>query len=197
MRIVVTSLALLVLVIPAGTAPVPKLKAQPDYYPSTVGTKWRYSQEDGTEEHTREVTASSTKDGVTEFTVTWKEDGSTQLWELTKDATGVFRTKQDQWAFDPPHQLLQPKMGEGDEWASEYTFGGRQNKYKYTRTVGKSEVVKTLAGEFTALPIVSRNLQADGDETTLWYADGVGLVALQHKGSPKIVLREFTPGGKK
>jgi hypothetical protein len=195
MRIVVTSLALL-MAIPAIAAPVPKLKAQPDYYPSVVGTKWVYGHEDGTNEHTREVTASSTKDGVTEFTVTWKEGGSTQVWELKKDATGVFRTKQDRWAFEPAHKLLQPKMAEGDEWTSEYTFGGG-TKYSYTRTVGKAEAVKTPAGEYTAVPIVSRDLQGNSDETTLWYSDGVGLVALQHKGSPKIVLREFTPGGKK
>jgi hypothetical protein len=194
MRAVAPSLVLLLAAHFAPAAPVPKaIKAVPDFYPSAVGTRWVYANEDGTGEHTREVTASSTKDGVTEFTVTWKEGASTQVWGLKKDATGVFRTTQDDVAFDPPHKLLQPGMAAGDEWASEYTFGGAA-KYKYTRTVGKAEVVKTPAGEFTAVPIVSRNQRAKGDETTLWYADGVGLVALQHTGSPKVVLREWTKG---
>lgn len=194
MRIVVSSLVLFVLTLSAIAAPVPKaIKAIPDFYPSTVGTKWVYTNEDGTNEHSREVTVSSTKDGVTDFTVTWKEDGSTQIWELRKDATGVFRTKQDGSEFNPPHKLLEPKMAAGDEWTSEYTFGGG-GKYKYTRKVGKAEKVKTPAGEFTAVPLVSGNARANGDETTLWYAEGVGLVALQHKDSPRIVLREYTIG---
>lgn len=197
MRIAVPSFVLIALTLSATAAPVPKaVKKVPDYYPSEVGTRWVYAQEDGTNEHTREVTASSTKDGVTDFTVTWKEDGSTQLWEMKKDATGVHRIKQDGLEFNPPHQLVQPKMDAGVEWTSEYTFGGR-SKYKYTRTVGKMEKLKTPAGEFDALPIVSRNLTLDGDETTLWYADGVGLVALQHQNGPKVVLREYTIGGKK
>jgi hypothetical protein len=196
MRTVAPSL-LILLSLPAFAAPVPKaLKAAADYYPTAVGTRWVYANEDGTNEHTREVTAAATKDGVTEFTVTWKEGDSTQLWELRKDGTGVFRTRQDGLAFDPPHKLLSPQMAAGEEWASEYTFGGARG-YKYTRTVGKPEVVKTPAGVFTAVPVVSRNLRANADETTLWYADGVGMVALQHKGTPRVVLREFTPGGKK
>ena len=197
MRTIALSFVLLMAAHFALAAPVPKaIKAVPDYYPSVVGTKWVYAHEDGTNEHTREVTTSQEKDGVTTFTVTWKEDGSTQMWELKKDATGVFRTKQDGIEFTPPHQLLQPKMEAGDEWKSEYSFGEGSTLFKYTRTVGKAEVVKTPAGEFTAVPIVSRNQRAKGDETTLWYADGVGLVALQHKDSPKVVLREWTPGKK-
>jgi hypothetical protein len=192
MRTAAPSLALLLFALPAAAAPVPKLKAPPDFYPSAVGTKWVYGHDDGTSEHTREVTASDTKDGVTTFTVTWTEGGTTQLWELKKEAGAVYRTKQDRWAFDPAHKLLEAKMAAGDEWTSEYSYGG--GKYKYTRTVGKAEVVKTPAGEFTAMPIISRNQQIDGDETTLWYADGVGLVALQHKNSQRIVLREFTRG---
>lgn len=194
MRTVAPSLVVLLAAQFAPAAPVPKaIKAVPDFYPSVVGTKWVYANEDGTYEHTREVTASATKDGVTEFTVTWKEGESTQVWGLKKDSAGVFRTKQDDLEFTPAHQLLKPNMEAGDTWESEYTFGGGA-KYKYTRTVGKSEVVKTPAGEFTAVPIVSRNGRAKGDETTLWYADGVGLVALQHAGSPKVVLREWTRG---
>lgn len=178
-------------------APVPKaVKGTQDLYPSTVGTKWVYAQEDGTREHTREVTASKEKDGVTEFTVTWKEAGQTQIWELKKDATGVYRLKQDSLAFDPPHKLIQPKMTEGEEWVSEYTFGGR-TAYKYVRSVGKAEVVKTPAGEFTAIPISSTDKNGNALDTTLWYADGVGLVKLQAKGGTPIVLKEYTIGGKK
>ena len=194
MRTVAPSLALLLFALPAAAAPVPKLKAPPDYYPSAVGTKWVYGYEDGTNEHSREVTASGTKDGVTEFTVTWKEDGETQVWEFKKDATGVYRTRQDGRDFSPPHKLFEHRMAAGDEWTSEYTFGNGLTKYQHTRTAGKAEAVKTPAGEFTAVPIVSRNQQINGDETTLWYADGVGLVALQHKNSPRVVLREFTRG---
>ncbi len=193
MRTVALSLLLLGSSVPLSAAPVPKKVKAPDYYPATVGTKWVYAHEDGTNEHTREVTASATKDGVTEFTITWKEGDSTQLWEMKKDATGVHRIKQDGLAFDPPHKLFEPKMAAGDEWTSEYTFGGVRG-YKYSRTVGKPEAVKAPAGEYTALPIVSRNLRTDGDETTLWYADGVGLVKLEHKGGTPVVLREFTAG---
>ncbi len=194
MRTVAPSFALLICTALAVAAPVPKKIKAPDYYPATVGTKWVYGHADGTNEHTREVTASATKDGTTDFTITWKEGDSTQQWELKKDATGVFRLKQDTFAFDPPHKLFEPKMAAGDEWTSEYSFGGARNTYKYTRTVGKAEAVKAPAGEYTAVPIVSRNLRSDGDETTLWYADGVGLVKLQHKGGTPVVLREFTAG---
>ena len=193
MRTIAPSIVLLACSVPLFAAPVPKAIKAPDYYPSTVGTKWVYGEEDGTNQHTREITASNTKDGVTEFTVTWKEGDTTQLWEMKKDSTGVHRVKQDGLDFTPPHKLFEPKMSAGDEWTSEYTFGGVRG-YKYSRTVGKAEAVKTPAGEYTAVPIVSRNLNLDGDETTLWYADGVGLVKLQHKGSAAVVLREFTAG---
>lgn len=180
-----------------SAAPVPKaVKGTQDFYPSSVGTKWVYAYEDGTNEHTREVTASQEKDGVTTFTVTWKQAGQTQLWDLKKDATGVYRLKQDGLAFDPPHKLIQPKMADGEEWESEYTSGGRVT-YKFVRTVGKPEQVKTPAGEFTALPINSKDLSGNTLETTLWYADGVGLVKLQAKNGTPSVLREYTPGGKK
>jgi hypothetical protein len=194
MRTIAPPLVLLAALGLAHAAPVPKAIKAPDFYPTAVGTKWVYGHEDGTNEHSREVTASSTKDGVTEFTVTWKDGGETQIWELKKEAGAVYRTKQDGNDFKPPHKLLDSKMSAGDEWGSEYTFGGLRTSYKYTRTVGKPEVVKTPAGEYKAVPVVSRNLRTDGDETTLWYADGVGLVKLLHAGGTPVVLREFTPG---
>jgi hypothetical protein len=192
------ALLLPLLFLPAApAAPVPKaVKGTQDLYPSVLGTKWVYAHEDGTNEHTREVTGSQEKDGVTHFTVTWKQGPSTQIWDLKKDATGVYRLKQDTLAFDPPHKLIQPKMTEGEEWESEYTAGGRVT-YKFVRSVGKPEQVKTPAGEFTALPINSKDLSGNTLETTLWYADGVGLVKLQAKGGTASVLKEFTPGGKK
>jgi hypothetical protein len=194
MRTVAPSLVLLACTYSAFAAPVPKAVKAPDYYPSVVGTRWVYAHEDGTSEHTREVTASTTKDGVTEFTITWKEGVSTQLWEMKKDATGVYRTKQDGVEFVPPHKLLEPKMAAGDEWTSEYSFGGARNTFKFSRTVGKAEAVKTPAGTYTAFPLVSRNLENERNESTLWYADGVGLVKLEHKRSETVVLREFTAG---
>lgn len=192
------ALLLTLLIAPAlHAAPVPKaVKGTLDLYPSALGTKWVYAHEDGTNEHTREVTASQEKDGVTTFTVTWKQAGQTQIWDLKKDANGVYRLKQDSLAFDPPHKLLQPKMTEGEEWESEYTTGGRLT-YKFVRSVGKAEQVKTPAGEFTAIPITSKDLNGNTLETTLWYADGVGLVKLQAKGGVASVLKEFTPGGKR
>lgn len=194
MRTVAPSLALLLLALPAAAAPVPKLKAPPDYYPTEVGTKWVYAQEDGTNEHTREVTASDTKDGVTTFTVTWKQGGTTQLWELKKDATGVYRTKEDGVEFVPPHKLFEHRMAAGDEWTSEYSYGGERNTFKFSRTAGKAEAVKTPAGTYTAVPIVSRSLENAQNESTLWYANGVGLVKLEHKRGATVVLREFTRG---
>lgn len=182
---------------PAPAAPVPKaVKGTQDFYPSTLGTRWVYAQEDGTREHTREVTTSQEKDGETHFTVTWKDGGQTQIWDLKKDATGVYRLKQDGVEFDPPHKLLAAKTAAGDEWTSEYSWGGRV-KYKYVRTVGRPEVVKTPAGEFTAFPITSREENGRGLETTLWYADGVGLVKLQPKDGTPVVLKEYAVGGKK
>ncbi|MCU0703549.1 MAG: hypothetical protein MUF18_06175 [Fimbriiglobus sp.] len=196
MRTIALSVALLTVVVVASAAPVPKaIKATADYYPSVVGTKWVYAYEDGTNEHSREVTAATTTDGVTEFTVLWQQGRSQQVWELKKDATGVYRTKQDGEAYTPPHKLLAPKMSAGDEWVSEYTHSG--DTYKYSRSVGKAELVKTPAGEFTAIPIVSRDLSNDENESTLWYATGVGMVAIQHKAGQRIVLKEFILGGKK
>lgn len=197
MRITVSSLALLLGSVVVA-APVPKaLQRANDFYPSTVGTKWVYTYEDGSNEHTREVTASKTDEkGTTDFTITWKQGAATQIWELKKDATGTYRTKQDTLTFDPPHKLLPEKVADGVEWESEYSLGGGRAAYKYSRAIGKPEVVKVPAGEFTAYPIVSRNLNVNGDKTTLWYVDGVGLIKIQHESDTPIVLREFTRGGK-
>ena len=191
-----TAFVLLLAPLIAVAAPVPKLKAKADFYPSAVGTKWVYANEDGTNEHSREVTASTEKDGVTTFTITWKQGAQTQTWEMTKDADGVSRVSQNGSVFDPPHPIVKQKMAEGDEWESEYTLGRGATKYHQKRTVGKEEKVKVLAGEYSAIPLASVDLNGNTIDTTLWYADGVGLVKIVPKDGVPIVLKEFVPAKK-
>jgi hypothetical protein len=188
--------ALLLVPLLALAAPVPKPKPKADFYPSAVGTKWVYAYDDGTNEHTREVTDATEKDGVTTFTITWKQGAQTQTWVMKKDADGVSRVSQNGSEFDPPHQILKAKLADGDEWASEYTLGKGTTKYSHKRTVGKAESVKVPAGDYDAFPVSSVEAGGNTTDTTLWYADGVGLVKIVAKDGTPIVLKEFVPAKK-
>ncbi len=189
--------ALLLAPLFALAAPVPKAKPKADYYPSAVGTKWVYTYDDDTNEHTREVTDATEKDGVTTFTITWKQGAQTQLWVMRKDDDGVSRVSQNGSEFDPPHQILKQKLADGDEWTSEYTLGkGGTTKYTHKRTVGKAESVKVPAGEYDAFPVSSVEASGNTSDTTLWYADGVGLIKIVAKDGTPIVLKEFVAGKK-
>jgi hypothetical protein len=180
-------------VVGALAAPVPKeLKKKKTYFPLATGTKWEYVNEDGSEAHSREISAVTEKDGVRTVAVLYRDRNFTMTWELREDATGLYRSKYENAAVDPPQLLMKPTMTEGDEWECRFNQG--RQKCHYIRTVSKAEKVTTPAGEYTAIPIKQVDPDDPDDTATIWYAEGVGMVKLQEGGAPAILLKAMTPG---
>ena len=177
----------------AVAAPVPKAvkKTGGTLMPLGLGHKWEYSSPEAPDavNETREITAVEEKGGV--VTATQKTTNLTQVFRADAAGTAVIST--DAREYKNPRVILKPEMKEGDSW--EWDAGG----YTEVRTVGKAEKVTVPAGEYTAVPISVKYVQ-QGQEfqsTTVWYADGVGLVRIDRDGQPTQVLKAFTAGGKK
>jgi hypothetical protein len=123
--------------------------------------------------------------------VSQKTSNLTQEFRVTDEGVAVVRVNNRE--YPNPRFIVKAGMKAGDSW--EWDAGG----YKEVRTVGKAEKVTVPAGQFEAVPLTYKTVQ-NGQEfsgTTVWYADGVGLVRIDHDGQPSQVLKAFTRGGKK
>lgn len=179
----------------AGTlvaAPVPKeLKKQVNYVPLEVGHRWEFSTVDQPDvvTETREVTAVEVKNGVRH--VSQKTTNLTQEFRVTDEGVAVVRVNNRE--YENPRFIVKAGMKAGDSW--EWDAGG----YTEQRTVGKVEKVTVPAGEYEAIPLTYKMVQNGQtfSSTTVWYADGVGLIRIDQDGQPSQVLKAFTKGGKK
>lgn len=179
----------------AGTlaaAPVPKaLQKQANYVPLEVGYRWEFSTVDQPDvvTETREVTAVEVKNGVRH--VSQKTTNLTQEFRVTDEGVAVVRVNNRE--YTNPRFIVKAGMKAGDSW--EWDADG----YTEQRTVGKVEKVTVPAGEFEAIPLTYKMVQngQSFSSTTVWYADGVGLIRIDNDGQPSQVLKAFTKGGKK
>ena len=182
---------------PIVAAPVPK-STFPDFYPTRVGTKWVYAQDDDIE-IVEEIFSAEVRDKAIHLGVRLK-NGPNQ-WEkaLTVSREGVLmRTNNgfavNQWALRFPVRA-------GTEW--EVTPPRREGLVGNTGrlTVGEEETIEVPAGTFRVVPVVFTVAAQNGvtfaePKVQIYrYAPRVGLVELRYDGKRR-VLKSFTPGPK-
>jgi len=155
-------------------APVPKAKAPPLYFPTTVGATWVYERDGGEEAVTVSAVekdgddlvvtrTSADKRGIKYGTVVVSADGLRQPRELADGKVG--------W-------VLKTTVRDGDSW--DVPDGGK-------RTVHGPEEVEVPAGKYQALRVV---WERDGETVTSWYAPDMGEVKRTTKrGEEEVVFR--------
>lgn len=183
-------------------APGSKAPADPNYYPTAVGTKWVYDVNG--RDLTWEVTAAETKAGETLVTVTQKiADGEReQILKASVSAKGVYQLQMGPFQVDPVCELRFPvKAGNSRAVDIPSQEGGLRGSTG-TVTVGDAEDVDVPAGKFRAVRVDVTVTTVDGKplakprRVTRWYAPGVGLVKLTGETGVSRVLKAFTPGKK-
>jgi hypothetical protein len=170
----------LVLIVPtsqSGFAPAEKEKA-PDYYPLNEGNKWHYKAGGGAVDQ-KPVTIHLAKieniDGEKLARVESSVDGKVVATEhLTATDKGVFRHRYNGAVVTPPICVIKLPFKKGDTWETEAKAGDL--KIKVACKAGQEEV-EVPAGKFNAISIVTEgDLGTVKILTTLWFADGVGMV---------------------
>lgn len=184
----------------AAAAPVPKANKVP-VYPHSVGTKWEYVRDgDPKKVYVEEIVESEEKDGVVTFkTDVTTDTGGKQFERYTLKGGELHITATTAATFDPPMLIRKGVMTAGDEWEVKWGLKGEGLSYTVEETlgVGKAEELTTPAGKFTATPI-TRKYKGGTGTTTMWYADGVGLIRHTEDGQKEPVqeLKSFTRGKK-
>jgi hypothetical protein len=196
-----TALAALVLVLPAGAAPRLKDRSARGYYPMTVGDRWvtaiRYA--DGTVELTEVVTAVE-KEGEGQVVSVGRENGGRvgpDVSQMMVTDKGLFRVSQLGTAFEAPYCVLRFPLTPGATWTSEArSVVGTEAKLKYTAV--QEDDVEAPAGKFRAFRLdVELETAGKTSRSSIWYAPRVGVVKEERKDTDSgyvKVLKSFTPG---
>lgn len=183
-------------------APGSKAPADPDYYPTAVGTKWVYDLSG--RDLTWEVTAAETKAGETLVTITQTIAGGEPepIVKASVSAKGVYQLEIGPFKVDPVCELRFPVRA-GDSWAVDIpSQGGGLKGSTGTVTVGDVEEAEVPAGKFRAVRVDVAVTAVDGKplsnprRATRWYAPGAGLVKLTAGTDVTRALKSFTPGKK-
>lgn len=182
--------------IPLIAAPVPRHlfpKDPPLYFPTKVGTKWVYAEDEG--EKTLVVEAVEPGRGGLVVTVA-RVDGEkrTPYEKVAVSPGGLVRLEMHGEKLDPPLVLLKAPPKAGDAWDLE-TRLTEGPAGVLTMTVAGEEDVTVPAGRFTAARVDCAYLSPEHEATcTRWYALGVGLVQAGHGGRAYRSLKSFAPG---
>jgi hypothetical protein len=192
-------------------APVPKPK---EFFPTTVGTKWVYTEpareysrvnldeyikrtgqvpaDFNDREYTEEIISAEKKDGATILTIRTTRDKRAYESRLSVTEKGVFGIGTEKLPAKKPHRLLTLPLKSGDTWQGTWDPS-------WTMTVRETEAIKVPAGDFKAARIDA--VQGEGptaNVTSNWYAPGVGMVQAMNKdGQVTRVLKSFTLGKEK
>jgi hypothetical protein len=176
------------------SAPVPKAKERPLYYPTGVGTKWVMTT--GTTDVAYEVTAVEQKrEGVliSIGILNAKKDRVENHTKLLVSEDGLSEVEFQGEDVDPPLQILKQPEKSGVEWKIKSVRKG--NLVHMTCICREPEEVTVEAGKFKAVPVDQVRTPADGKpyKSTSWYAPNVGLIKVEMKGETVLSLKSFTP----
>ena len=161
----------------SASAPAEKEKP-PDYYPLKEGNKWYYKVDGGVVDQklvSVQVAKIENIDGEKLARVESLVDGKVVATEhLTAMDKGVFRHRYNGAVVTPPICVIKLPFKKGDTWETEAKAGDL--KIKVACKAGQEEV-EVPAGKFNAISIVTEgDLGTVKILTTLWFADGVGMV---------------------
>jgi hypothetical protein len=172
------------------------------YYPLWIGntSEMRASSDKGRPNLLSiEVVAIEEVKGVklirTQTAIDGKPSGAYEYLRVTKE--GVFRHWVSGVRVDPPYCVLKYPIKTGDSWTVDSKL--HDQAYKFSVRVLRPERVAVPAGVYTAVPVEMVSLPGATHqiETTMWFAEKVGIVKLVTDiGGSKVVLEltKFTPG---
>ncbi|WP_020474617.1 TapB family protein [Zavarzinella formosa] len=191
----------LVLAIPADSAPRLKDERTGPYYPAKVRDRWvmEIRNPDSTVEITEVVTAVETKDGATIVSIGREVAGNVgpEVSQMRISEKGLFRMSQLGTVFIEPYCVLQFPLKPGATWTAEANRGGT-TPLKLQYKMAKEEDVEVPAGKFKAFRIdVEYESSGAARRSSLWYAPAVGVVKDEHAGKDggyARVMKSFTPG---
>ncbi|MFO0935300.1 MAG: hypothetical protein U0798_02155 [Gemmataceae bacterium] len=183
---------------PAGGAPA-KAPAQPtkdapaaaattsNFFPSKKGTKWVYK----VAENSIEVAAG--EGGKLDTLVGGKTVASETI-EVKAD--GIYRTKVNNVAIEPPVKILALPADKDANWTVESKLNGQAIKGKFTQK-GAKEKVTVPAGQFDCVVVDGPDFDIAGAKCGIkyWFADGKYVVKMVYNiaGNEALLeLKEFT-----
>jgi hypothetical protein len=118
-------------------------------------------------------------------------------------ADGIYRTKINNTAIEPPVKFLELKDGKpaakGASWAVDSKIQQQPIKGKFSIKDDK-EKVKVAAGEFEAVVVEGPDFEIAGNKTTVkyWFVAGKGVVKLSYTigtaNEQVLELKEYTEG---
>ena len=190
-------LALLAFAPLAYSAPLPKFREAPLYFPIQVGAKRVLELSSGAvgtanRETIETVTKVEQKEGKYLVTFSLERPGLNAAASLTStfavSEKGISRVRTQDRELAQPVIVLQLPGKEGNTWE----LNGMTYK------VGKEEEIEVPAGKFKAVSVtMEQERGAVKQKTTSWYAPKVGLIktVMILNGTERItVLKSFTPG---
>lgn len=182
----------LLLLLLAGSVAAQRTKAPArDYFPLRVGDSWTYRHSDDESEFTVKVLSEEKQaDGTTRYVVEKLVGTPIHSW-YSKPRGWVLLHRESypqqeglDVKYEPTRQYLKNPLTRGAKW----TWKGKDitgMDFFESNEVVAPEVVKTPAGTFRTMKIVSRVRGTETSRTnTSWYADGVGLVKFTTEAGP-------------
>jgi hypothetical protein len=177
---------------PAGTpapAAQPPAGASSTFFPSKKGTKWVYK----VAENNIDVVADA--GGKLDTQVGGKTVASETI-EVKAD--GVYRTKVNNVAVEPPVKILTLPADKDANWTVDSKLNGQAIKGKFTQKAAK-EKAKVPAGEFDCVVVDGPEFEIAGAKCGIkyWFADGKYVVKMIYNiaGNEALLeLKEYTEG---
>jgi hypothetical protein len=170
------------------------------FYPKTVGATWVYRCGDRDE---TEVVAgvAETADGTEVHVGLVQPDARvTHLRTVLVNTDGLFVVGgEGGQTYAPPLELLRPAVEPGVRWQTWSLGWPNREEVVYTLVAGRPERVSVPAGWYWALSVEEAQGTVNGVDQkgpyTAWYAPGVGLVKLAHRGRTITELKSFRLAG--
>ena len=189
--------AAVVLVASVALAQPPKDAAE-GLFPLKKGTKWTYKVGDNlVDVVVSKVEKVGTEEQYQLDTIVGKEPKTTEM--LVVRADGVYRTKAKEDKLEPPVKVLALPVKKDTAWEVNSKMGTQAIKGSM-KVLDDKAMVKTPAGEFTAVLVEGKDMDFAGAKTTvrIWFAKDRGIVkeefVLQNNEKVTLELSKYEEG---
>jgi len=199
-RLLAALSVLVVALAPAAPIPPPP-KTTPLYFPTRVGTKRVYLNEEDKSERVELVTKVEDKDGAKLVTTQCDRDGVGECYletVVSDQGLAIVRVEviEINFQLDRPLWVLKVPLKAGSKWDFELAHRNLAG-WSGTAIVEVHEKVTVPAGVFEAVRVKSVTASNPSQVITTWYAPHVGVVKVIKKaksGEAVEVLKSFRPG---
>jgi hypothetical protein len=167
--------------------------AAADYYPLKEGNQWAYSVSNGMQ-MTAKVTGFADVGSVRCAIVETAMGGQTTREYFAADAQGLkmhrTETQTDRAQYNPPVPRIKLPYKPGETWSATITQGRTPVSTSYL-SVG-TEQIQTPAGAFDCIRVRTTTLSMPPMVSTIWYADGVGIVQQMIQANGQTITASLT-----